>query len=560
MSTQLWQLLSAARRRTLVLTLAVTLATSASANAVPVLLGQLVSALQESQDRDAITADWPGLAVFYLSIVLAVFVAREALQLVRKFLARQLGTGVEKDLTLQLVTRLLHADLKLFAGGQLGALQARVKHGVRAAAQLLKLGVQDFAPALFTIVSALAYVLCTHPLAGCVLLAAVPVMLLLAAWQRRAQKQVRLAVQEADAALGGLLVEQLAGIEYLRSANMHAREIERVAQVADDRQRSESVQQLRAAFFEAAGALNDWAFQIGIITCALLLTLNGQAQLGSTLTLWYIYFNILAALRDLYRTLDQVQESNLRLDDVQVLLHEPEDRSFRPVRHTKYSAPATNAVIDTQDVVVEYGPTRALDGVSLRIDIGEVVGIAGPSGGGKSTFAKLLLRMVHPSAGSIAFCGVPLETVSRESLARLIAYVGQEPFLFSGSVAENAAYGCEGAPRADLQRVCEQVGLHDEIMAMPGGYDAPVGERGRFLSGGQRQRLALARALLQDAPILVLDEATSALDPANEQRVLQALASDRGARTVLLVAHRPSALAAADRVLTFHHGRLECAS
>jgi ATP-binding cassette subfamily B protein len=208
-------------------------------------------------------------------------------------------------------------------------------------------------------------------------------------------------------------------------------------------------------------------------------------------------------------------------------------------------------------VVVEYGRTRALAGVSLRIDAGEVVGIAGPSGGGKSTLAKLLLRMVHPSAGGVLLGGVPLETVSRETVARLIAYVGQEPFLFTGTVAENIAYGCDDASRADLERVCELVGLHDEIMAMPGGYNASVGERGLFLSGGQRQRLAIARALLQDAPILVLDEATSALDPANEQRVLRALLADRGARTVLLVAHRPSALAAADRVLTLNQGRLE---
>jgi ATP-binding cassette subfamily B protein len=110
--------------------------------------------------------------------------------------------------------------------------------------------------------------------------------------------------------------------------------------------------------------------------------------------------------------------------------------------------------------------------------------------------------------------------------------------------------------RADIRRACELVGLHDEIGRLPGGYDAAVGERGRNLSGGQRQRVALARILLKSPPILVLDEATSALDPVNEQRVLRALLADRGSRTVLLVAHRPAALEAADRVLIFDDGQL----
>jgi ATP-binding cassette subfamily B protein len=562
------QLLSLVPRRTLALALLVTVVTSASANAVPVLLGRLVNAMQVSQQRGTVAAEWPGLALFYLGVILAVFLAREGLQLLRKFLARQVGTRVEKELTLAVVERLLRADLGLFAASKLGTLQARVKHGVGAGVQLLKLGLQDLVPAVLTVACALAYVLYIHPPAGLLLLVALPVMLLLATWRRRAQAQDRLAVQRAEEALSGALVEQMSGIEYLRAANRHDREVERVAHVAEERQRSAFSQQFRAALFDAAAALNEWFFQIGILGCALLFTFSAQAPFGTTLTLWYVYFNILHALKDLFAKLDQAHEGKSRLDDVQALLQEPADRSFAPVvgnDGASLSLAHRRPLLVTRDVVVEYrtpaGATRrALDGVTLEIKTGEVVGIAGASGSGKSTLVKLLLRLVHPSAGQVSLAGTPLEAVSREALARLVAYVGQEPFLFSGTVAENIAYGTAGACHADIVRAAELVGLHDEIVRSPGGYEAAVGERGRNLSGGQRQRLALARALLQDAPVLVLDEATSALDSANEQRVLRAVLAGRPGRTVLLVAHRPAALQAADRVLTFDAGRLVTAS
>jgi ATP-binding cassette subfamily B protein len=214
-----------------------------------------------------------------------------------------------------------------------------------------------------------------------------------------------------------------------------------------------------------------------------------------------------------------------------------------------------------EDLQVNYltrGGTKqqALDGLWLTINHGETVGVAGRSGCGKSTLLKVLLRLTHPSNGTVRLGGVPLATCSRETISQLIGYVGQQPFIFAGTIAENIAYGSEGARSEDIRRAAELAAVHEEIMLMPGAYDTMVTERGQNLSGGQRQRLALARMLLKQPPILILDEATSALDNISERRVQHSLAVTGVNRTTILVAHRLSTLKDADRIVVFDDGNI----
>ena len=198
----------------------------------------------------------------------------------------------------------------------------------------------------------------------------------------------------------------------------------------------------------------------------------------------------------------------------------------------------------------------ALNGVDLEIYPGETVGIAGKSGCGKSTWLKVLMRLIHPTGGRVWVKGVPLEDISRETISHLVGYVGQSPFVFAGTVEQNICYGAGKWLPDDVRRAAMRAGIHHEIMAMPNGYETAVAERGQSLSGGQRQRLALARVFLQNPPILILDEATSALDTISERRVQMAIADARKDRTVILVAHRLSTFADADRILVFDEGRI----
>lgn len=198
----------------------------------------------------------------------------------------------------------------------------------------------------------------------------------------------------------------------------------------------------------------------------------------------------------------------------------------------------------------------ALHDLSLSVEPGERVALVGPSGAGKSTLFALLLRFYDVDAGAISLDGIDLRRLDPLALRAAIALAPQDPVIFGLSVAENIAYGREGASRDDIVAAARRAQAHEFIVALSKGYDTPLGERGVTLSGGQRQRLAIARAILADAPVLLLDEATSALDAENEAAVQAALHDVMSGRTSLVIAHRLATVLEADRIIVLDEGRI----
>jgi ATP-binding cassette subfamily B protein/ATP-binding cassette subfamily C protein/ATP-binding cassette subfamily B multidrug efflux pump len=198
----------------------------------------------------------------------------------------------------------------------------------------------------------------------------------------------------------------------------------------------------------------------------------------------------------------------------------------------------------------------ALGGVTFELAAGKTLGLVGPTGAGKSTLVKLLLRHYAPQSGTLRWNGVDLQDYTLAALRAAIAWVPQEAFLFSATVADNIALAKPGATREEVENAARLAAVHEDILRLPSGYETPVGERGVTLSGGQRQRVAIARALLADAPLLLLDDALSAVDTDTEARILAHLRETRVGRTVVIVSHRLSAVADADRTLVLHGGHL----
>jgi len=198
----------------------------------------------------------------------------------------------------------------------------------------------------------------------------------------------------------------------------------------------------------------------------------------------------------------------------------------------------------------------ALAGVSLQLAPGRTLGVVGPTGAGKSTLLRLLLRHHAPDRGHVLWNGVDLQDYTLAALRAAVAWVPQEAFLFSASVADNIALARPDATREDIEQAAKLAAVHDDILRLPRGYDTPVGERGVTLSGGQRQRVAIARALLADAPLLLLDDALSAVDTDTETRILAHLRAARVGRTVVIVSHRLSAVADADHVVVLREGHV----
>ena len=210
------------------------------------------------------------------------------------------------------------------------------------------------------------------------------------------------------------------------------------------------------------------------------------------------------------------------------------------------------------DVRFSYpGQSRpALDGVSLELPPGRTLGLVGPTGAGKSTLLRLLLRHDAPAGGSCRWNGIDLHEYTLDALRGAIAWVPQEAFLFSASVAENIALARPGATREEVEAAAKLAAVHQDILGLPKGYDTPVGERGVTLSGGQRQRVAIARALLTDAPLLLLDDALSAVDTETEARILGHLRAARVGRTVIIASHRLSTVADADQTIVLRDGQV----
>ncbi|HWX88678.1 MAG TPA: ATP-binding cassette domain-containing protein, partial [Rhizomicrobium sp.] len=212
-----------------------------------------------------------------------------------------------------------------------------------------------------------------------------------------------------------------------------------------------------------------------------------------------------------------------------------------------------------ENVTFRY-PTRpdfkALNGFSLDVARGEAVALVGPSGAGKSTVFQLMLRFFDAQNGSIRFDGVDITQLDPVALRHKIAVVSQEPVIFSGSIAANIRYGRQEASDDQVRRAADAAAASEFIEKLPDGFNSLVGERGITLSGGQRQRLAIARAILRDAPLLLLDEATSALDAENERLVQTALANLMVGRTTLVIAHRFSTIQRLARIVVMEEGRM----
>jgi ABC-type multidrug transport system fused ATPase/permease subunit len=202
------------------------------------------------------------------------------------------------------------------------------------------------------------------------------------------------------------------------------------------------------------------------------------------------------------------------------------------------------------------GGPEVLQDVSFRIEPGETVAVVGPNGSGKSTLIQLALRLYDPSEGTVSVDGTDVREVTLESLRKAVTVVFQAPSVLRGSISENIRYGRPGASDESFIAMAQAAHVHTFANALSRGYSTPVGPRGSWLSGGEQQRLALARAFLRDAPILLLDEATASVDSEAEELIQEALKRFAGKRTILLVSHRLSSVCRADRVVVLNEGKI----
>lgn len=488
-------------------------------------------------------------------ITVFVWVGESLFQYLYDVRWRDLAQNLQHDLRMEAYRHVQKLDMAYFERNRSGNLLAVLNEDINQMERFLNGGANDLIQVFVgsLMVGGVFFVL-THELA---FLALVPVPLILygAFWFQRRLAPRYGAVREAAGALAARLNNNIQGIATVKAYAAEDYEAGHIEQGSDDyRARNGEAIRLSAAITPVIRMAILAGFTVTLLYGGFM-ALNGDIGVGSYSVLVYLTQRLLWPLTRLADLTDLYQRSMSSIERVMNLLQTPVN-----IRYDGRALPKAEVrgELAFEGITFAYeGSSRpALDGVDLRIGAGRSAAFVGSTGGGKSTLIKLLLRFYEPQQGRVLLDGVPVNALNLQDLRRAIGYVAQDTFLADASVAQNIAYGMPDASREAVIEAAKSAEAHEFIVALPQGYDTPVGERGMRLSGGQRQRLALARAILKNPPILVLDEATSAVDNETEAAIQRSLDRLVVGRTTLIVAHRLSTVRHADAIHVIDGGRI----
>ncbi|AHJ64880.1 ABC transporter ATP-binding protein [Granulibacter bethesdensis] len=462
--------------------------------------------------------------------------------------------AVTGDLRRDLFEHLTGHSPAYFADRLPGMLAGRITATGNAIFQLEQLFAWNVLPPTFAVVLSVAMLALVSPLMSATLaLISLGLGAVLMIWAARGNRLHERYATDA-ARVDGELVDVINNMPLVRAFGATLRERERFAARVQDEMsaRGHSLRYLeRLRLFHAVFTA---ALTAGLLVWAILLWQHKMASTGDVVLVTTLGFNILHGTRDLAVALVNMVQDVARLSEALATLLLPHDLRDQTDAHT---LPSAVGAVEFRDVTFAYpGASPVLKKFNLVVPAGQRVGLVGRSGSGKTTVLTLMQRLRELGEGQILIDGHNIATMTQESLRDAISIVPQDVMLFHRSVIDNIRYGKPDASFAEVEAAAEAACCRDFIDDLTEGYDTIVGDRGVKLSGGQRQRLAIARAFLRNAPVLVLDEATSALDSESERAVQRALDRLMQGRTVIAVAHRLSTLKNFDRIVVMQHGRI----
>jgi len=498
-----------------------------------------------------------GFIASYFTMLVIVAAVLALASACRYYFVVTLGERVVADLRRDVFTHVTRLSPSFFDRAQSGEIVSRLT----ADATQIKSAVGATAStALRNIImglGAVAMMVVTSPRLSALVVVAIPIIVFpLVAFGRSVRKRARRA-QDTLADATAFASEQIGAVRVLQAFTNEAavaRRFGAAVEAAFQAARSSIFSRAILTFFAIFATSGSVVAVLWVGSHAVLNGTMTAGTLGQFLLYAVLAAGALGALSEVGGELAQAAGAAERM--MELLLEKPAIAA--PSHPLPLPVPARGSV-SFRDVSFAY-PSRpdrsALHDLSFNVTPGETIAIVGPSGAGKSTIFSLLLRYYDPDEGAVLVDGVDVRRADPLAVRERIAIVPQEVTVFAATAAENIAFGRPGATREQVEAAARAALAHDFIMALENGYDTQVGERGVMLSGGQRQRLAIARAILRDAPILLLDEATSALDAESETLVQQALEHLMRGRTTIVIAHRLATILKADRILVLEDGRI----
>ncbi|MGN6815669.1 MAG: ABC transporter ATP-binding protein [Solirubrobacterales bacterium] len=530
---------------------------------IPLLIGHAVNAIKDGNK--------PDLLPLALAIV-GAGILRLGLTVVRRLVAGKVSLAVEFDLRQQFYAHLQRLDLGFFDSQQTGQLMSRATVDLQSIRFFLGYGLVFITQSLLTIVLATIVMIVVNPLLALLALFPAPFVILTATRYSLTSRPAQQEVQQRVAELTAEAEENVSGIRIVKAFAREEHQLHRfqraVARVFDQ---SVYATRLQAFFSPLIGLLP----QVGV---ALVLLVGGRQVIDGSLSLgafvaFYTYVQMLAGpMRSLGMAMGMAQRAVASGNRMfEILDREPAIQSppgapalpegggaveLRGVALRYDGGRRDGNRIDSPEIVPSAGIAPALVGVDLAVEAGKTVALVGPSGSGKTSLVGLVARLYDPSEGSVLVDGADVRGVDLGSLRSQIAFVGDDSFLFTDTVAANIAYANQGATLEQIEAAARRAQADTFIRELPDGYKTRVGERGLTLSGGQRQRVAIARALLADPRILILDDATSSVDATTEAAIKAGLREAMAGRTTLIIAHRLSTISLADEVVVMDAGTI----
>ncbi len=464
-----------------------------------------------------------------------------------------LGNRVVFDLRNTMFRHLQRLSMSYIDKRGVGAIMTRIQNDVGVINEFFSEGFAGIIVNLLVLVGIVVIMLLTNWRLALLSFLVLPLMVLIMSfWRKRAIETYR-ATRRTIGVVNANLAESISGMRVVQSFTREGTNLRHFDRLNKDNQDTNIDAARLSSFLFPIVSL------IGAAATAMIVYVGGRMILNETLTLQELvlfialidrFFEPIRDLSQQYNVLQAAMAAGERIFEVLDVEPEVKDKpGARPL-------PPIVGKVDYNDVVFGYGEKTVLHGIDLHVAPGETVAYVGETGAGKSSMINLLMRFYDVKGGAVTIDGFDVRDVTQASLRSQLGIVLQDTFLFGGTVRDNIRFGRPDARDEEIEQAAKDVGAHDFIMRLPGGYDSNVNERGVSLSVGQRQLLSFARALLADPRILILDEATSSIDTQTEKIIQEALRRLLRGRTSFVIAHRLSTIKEADKVVVMHQGRI----
>lgn len=498
----------------------------------------------------------------FLIFILIVNVVNEIIKIIRRVLVEDTATRTEKKARGMVIKSLLMAPLSYFRKNMTGNIHGRLNRCLDGTIKLEKLLFMDFAPAIFNGVAAIITIFITLPISLALpMMLVIPIGVFIVLKQINSQKGIRVELLESKSQMDGTIVELINGIEVIRICDSLDFETNRFNNKSEFLRAKEMKHHKAMAMYDCLKFINQAVFTVLVIGISTYLATKNIISVGSVLTAYLCFNQLLKPLEELHRIFDEVSECTVLATDFFKMTEIENDFSYLPIK-TESTNKTTDEIINIENINFHYSENEdklILKNFNIDINKGMYLGIAGPSGCGKSSLIKSICKL-EKADGTIIVDNININNLTRKDLSKMIALVPQSPFLIAGTIFDNITYGIDrDVSIEEVEEAARKAYIFDYINGLPEKFNSMISEGGNNLSGGQRQRIAIARIFLRKPKILILDEATSALDNTSEKYIQSEIEKmkQENNTTIIAIAHRLTTLKNCDRIIVLNKGKIE---